>query len=192
MSKARGFCQKCGTTSSSEWRNITAELKPFTILTSVPAGRKRNAICSSCARSLRRPEPDPMVNKFPKRKRKQGETYTAPAVSRSPVAGKGNQLIFKIFGELILLSGLFATRNYLSNEVVTLYQGESLTAEEAEKRIGISSYLCAVSGRHIIDGANGWGGVQGLGRFINSCPKDGRNNCKFVNHFDKTIYLAKL
>jgi hypothetical protein len=64
---------------------------------------------------------------------------------------------------------------------VTLYAGEVVTERELKERPP-SFYVYKVSGDVFIDGANGWEGTHGLGRFINSCPKDGKNNCNFVNH----------
>lgn len=107
MVKTRGFCQKCGSTTSSAWEPIKPKWEPFITLPDVPVGRKKNVFCASCARSLNRRESDPMVDLFPKAKRKSEQNLTAPVVSRSSVAGKGTS---EFIDFLYFFSGLIRLR----------------------------------------------------------------------------------
>lgn len=195
MGKYRGFCMKCGSSSSSEWRQVMPEWQAFVNFTNVPQGRRKNVFCAACARSLRRIAPDPMVIEFPPRKQNPAEYYTAPIVSRSPVAGKGTADFFDfvliLFWFLLSsglkihwswIQGLFATRDYEPKEVVTLYLGEEISPDQLET-LKDTSYVLNVSAHKLIDGRTGWQGPRGLGRFINSCPVGKKNNVKWGRSF---------
>jgi hypothetical protein len=87
---------------------------------------------------------------------------------------------------MYLILGLFATRDYEANELVTLYLGRVLTADQSAE-IEDRSYLLSINMHVTIDGKEGWEGIRGQGRWINSCPPGKKNNCRFfISHYNKS------
>jgi hypothetical protein len=83
--------------------------------------------------------------------------------------------------------GLFATRPFLKNELVTEYTGEYITREQAVERRknGKASHIKSLTHHQLIDGNRSPKEGQGVAQFTNDATKTGGNNTQFYTPFDK-------
>jgi hypothetical protein len=91
--------------------------------------------------------------------------------------------------------GLFATRSFQNNEVVTEYTGARISREEAMKRRqrNMSSHIKTVSYHELIDGDTNPVPGQGIAQFTNDGTNVGAgNNTRFVYRFDHNQSRTKV
>lgn len=124
------------------------------------------------------------------RRSKRRQDYRgAPAVGRFKCATLGDGVEIKkttLPGASTKNKGLFATRTFAENELITEYTGALITRKEAlELRAqGKASHVKGINYDFCIDGDQNPINGQGVAQFANDATRDGNNNSKFEMKFD--------